>query len=782
MPPTAHRTVHVGANLFPESVEGEGPPLLLTPVEERVLESKGVKAALMAMRDSVVNLTTRVNETERRAAHNLPGMGFEERGGPFTKIITQTLRSHAAKPLKLSYGGEGDPHLFLDSFKSHTNAKDYSDAMCCNMFQETLSGEALSWFYELPAGSIDSFRQLADRFVNRFILRMDGQSTPQLFKVKQGQGEGLKAFVNRWQGATAKMRNFDKKVAEEAFYVGKRKEDRRSESQGQTIQEVRTWKGDQEGQGFTPSKRYKAGGRKQAKQVGGPQGKGKGGYQDGGFKAVAPAARENFTTLMATPEVVWNENKGVILGPPMRKFPPSRLTREDNGKYCGYHGEATHAINNCVELKKAIEGQLKGGKLQQYAWVSRRRRGSGLRDDQHYPWGSTHVKVSWRSVTFEEGKEQGIRQPHEDPFLVTAQLDHYLFKKILIDIGASVNVLFKNAWQALRRGNNKVIQDNELLISFSEDVVQPLGSNHIPVILESVEGNTLTTGIDFIVVDCDSSYNGILGRPTLWKVKAFIAGHILLMKLPFPAGIVTIWGDQLAARGCYAIDQDNGRRRAEVLVSGNPVTLVTDAYEDPRINAATEGTEAEKPGSIEETELICISNEFLARTARIGTGLPPGVKEELKCPRDLERHSDTPVGNPKGVPLVRQKRRSFDLAKYDIIKGEVQRLLDIQFIKEARYPQWLANVVMVPKKVVGQWRMCVDYTSLNRACPKDSFPLPRIDQLVDSTSEFEMLSFMDAYAGYNQIMMNTTDEEHTAFTIDKGVYYYKRMPFNLKNA
>ena len=85
------------------------------------------------------------------------------------------------------------------------------------MFQETLAGEALSWFYELPSNSIDCFRQLANRFVNRFILQTEGQNIAQLFKVKQDRGEELKAFVNRWQGATARVRNFDKTVADEAF-------------------------------------------------------------------------------------------------------------------------------------------------------------------------------------------------------------------------------------------------------------------------------------------------------------------------------------------------------------------------------------------------------------------------------------------------------------------------------------------------------------------------------------------------------------------------------------
>ncbi|KAI0503531.1 hypothetical protein KFK09_014465 [Dendrobium nobile] len=78
--------------------------------------------------------------------------------------------------------------------------------------------------------------------------------------------------------------------------------------------------------------------------------------------------------------------------------------------------------------------------------------------------------------------------------------------------------------------------------------------------------------------------------------------------------------------------------------------------------------------------------------------------------------------------------------------------------------------------------MCVDYTDLNKACPKDSFPLPRIDQLVDATLGHQMLSFMDAYSGYNQIRMDPVDEEATAFQTDKGLNCYKVMPFGLKNA
>ena len=90
-------------------------------------------------------------------------------------------------------------------------------------------------------------------------------------------------------------------------------------------------------------------------------------------------------------------------------------------------------------------------------------------------------------------------------------------------------------------------------------------------------------------------------------------------------------------------------------------------------------------------------------------------------------------------------------------------------IREVQYPEWVANVVLV-KNSSGKWRVCTDFTDLNKACPKDSFPLPRIDQLVDATAGHELLSFMDAYSGYNQIRMDPKDEEKTSFITNQGLY------------
>ena len=86
------------------------------------------------------------------------------------------------------------------------------------------------------------------------------------------------------------------------------------------------------------------------------------------------------------------------------------------------------------------------------------------------------------------------------------------------------------------------------------------------------------------------------------------------------------------------------------------------------------------------------------------------------------------------------------------------------------------------KKNNSKWKMCVDFTDLNKACPKDSFPLPRIDQLVESTTRHKLFSFMDAFLDYNQIIMDEEDQEKASFITSQGLPYYKVMPFRLKNA
>ena len=150
----------------------------------------------------------------------------------------------------------------------------------------------------------------------------------------------------------------------------------------------------------------------------------------------------------------------------------------------------------------------------------------------------------------------------------------------------------------------------------------------------------------------------------------------------------------------------------------------------------------------------------------------PGV------PRNLIEHS---LNVSKTARPIKQKLRRFARDKKEAIRTEITRLLAAGFIKEVYHPDWLANPVLVRKKN-NEWRMCVDYTDLNKHCPKDPFGLPRIDEVVDSTAGCELLSFLDCYSGYHQISLKEDDQIKTSFITPFAAYCYTTMSFGLKNA
>src|SRR3954466_8843068 len=116
----------------------------------------------------------------------------------------------------------------------------------------------------------------------------------------------------------------------------------------------------------------------------------------------------------------------------------------------------------------------------------------------------------------------------------------------------------------------------------------------------------------------------------------------------------------------------------------------------------------------------------------------------------------------------------------DAIEQEVRKLIDSGFICEEQHPDLVANIVPIPKKN-GSIHICIDFRNLNNACPKDEFPLPVTDIMVENTANYERMSFMDGFSGYNQIKMHPDDEKHTAFRTPLGVFFYTVMPFGLKN-
>ncbi|XP_075663177.1 uncharacterized protein LOC142632703 [Castanea sativa] len=239
----------------------------------------------------------------------------------------------------------------------------------------------------------------------------------------------------------------------------------------------------------------------------------------------------------------------------------------------------------------------------------------------------------------------------------------------------------------------------------------------------------LTKDVTFLVVNYSSAYNAILGRPTLNLWKTLTSTYHLMIKFPTEYGVGELRGDQVAARECYIA----------MLEMDDPLQVMN--VEEHRVVAEP----------IERLEEIHLDNSRPDRTTRIGTFASSPVRQALI--NFLQENQD--------------KKRVFAQEWDRAIAEEVCKLQDTNFIREVYYPDWLANVVMV-KKANEKWRICVDFTDLNKACPKDSYSLPRIDILVDFTACHQLLSFMDAFSSYNQIKLNKDEADQEKTSQAKG--------------
>ncbi|XP_074365798.1 uncharacterized protein LOC141706838 [Apium graveolens] len=294
----------------------------------------------------------------------------------------------------------------------------------------------------------------------------------------------------------------------------------------------------------------------------------------------------------------------------------------------------------------------------------------------------------------------------------------------------------------------------------------------------------------FYVISVASAYNMILGRPTITKLRAIPSTIHLKLKFPTPGGIRELRGDRGASGKCYGqalvmaeTDPEN-RKKAMALPKGQSrkkhrehfskrlkldVNVIEDSgysvtNTDARIQKFVEIKEKTKVEPAAQTVEIELDPGNPTRKLKIGKGLETSFQEELFLL--LREYADVFAWAPEDMPgidqfmamhsldvdlrkrPIKQKRRNFTPERQQAIDEEIEKLRRADIICEIKYPDWLANVVLV-KKPNGKWRMCVDYTSLNAACPKDSYPLLNIDQLIDATSGHTMLSFMDAFLGYN---------------------------------
>ncbi|XP_024004949.1 uncharacterized protein LOC112082088 [Eutrema salsugineum] len=713
------------------------------------------------------------------------------------------------------------------------------DAVQCQLFVESLRGVALDWFSRLEANSIDNYKELTTAFVKHFSMFI-GQNTKnsELWQIAQGPSESLRDFIQRFKTIVANCTISDEaallclqkgariktsfrsaithnppQTLEDALhrantYIAEEEEEAAYEQSYSTKQPERSKVTTNEpqsgyGRGYENRKKFYANAIQQPtkqwnkKWVRGEEDQDEslfcefhnrrghsteecrhlheyllGQYRKGPVSVDdlrrLNAPRNSGQTLiddlrrsnMPRPNNAQLENAitkdpptppalptlpTLPALPPPPPYPPAlpeqqKRNRDDRAQE-NHAPKARKRVNMIMGAIEACSYSVRA--IKEYS----RQAASAPKVPQDPPKGTPLV--------FTEADIIGLHKPHNDALVVELLLDDVEVSRILVDTGSSVNIIFKEALDQLDLSSDRIEPFIEPLTGFDGERCMTVGMVNILIYLGGV-----AKIIQFLILDKSAIYNAILGTPWLHAMKAVASTYHQCLKFPTPDGVYTLRGNQAVARSCYINECK--------LHSANQACVISSL--GPTNELVVQQTKPKRESIVE----VCIDELRPERQVGIGAELDPNIREPLI--HFLKQHSSTFAWSP-----IKQKRKKLGPEKAQAVNDEVERLLNAGSITEVKYPDWLANPVVVKKKN-GKWMICVDFTDLNKACPKDSFPLPHIDRLVEATAGNELLSFMDAFSGYNQILMHQKDREKTSFITDRGIYCYKVMPFGLKNA
>uniref|UniRef100_A0A2N9FJP4 RNase H type-1 domain-containing protein n=1 Tax=Fagus sylvatica TaxID=28930 RepID=A0A2N9FJP4_FAGSY len=357
-----------------------------------------------------------------------------------------------------------------------------------------------------------------------------------------------------------------------------------------------------------------------------------------------------------------------------------------------------------------------------------------------------------QQIFFSDEDLRDVQTPHDDPLVIKLKIGDSDVKRVLIDQGSCSEIMYPDLFHGLGLKQSDLQSYDAPLFGFSGESIRPMGR-----ITLNVHTGPISLETEFIVINVPSPYTAIMGRRWLHRLKAVPSSFHQKLRFPTDFDIMEIKGDQSEKAGDAYTETYTPCEELET------ITFSSDPEKYFKI--------CRELNPVDRTELI----DFLANNVDVFAWDPyevPGVD-----PNYIEHRLNT---DPHSKPVQQRARRSAPVHA-EAVQKEVERLLKAGAIREIQYPTWLSNTVVVKKKN-GKWRVCVDFTNLNQACPKDPFPLPKIDQLVDATAGHDRMSFLDAFQGYHQIALSIEDREKTAFITPLGIYCYKVMPFGLKNA
>ncbi|GAU22813.1 hypothetical protein TSUD_142530 [Trifolium subterraneum] len=659
----------------------------------------------------------------------------------------------------------------------------------CKLLSGTLKDVALRCYMNLPNNSIESYADFHKKFIHQFSgTKHVKVTTTSLFTIRQNYAETLREYLARFSEATITVSNPNQKMFIAAFHNGlkaghfneslaqkpatsmqevikrascyikgeesnaekcsrdaKEKDSRNNNSKGQNSQPQRNWQNhDTHKQGY------------RAKPYCPPN---TAGGMDYPHYRRYPADREYTPLNRARVHVLHG-----ILQAGLAPLPPPRMHNTimgpDTEAWCAYHRCKVHDTERCFRLRDLIEEFIRSGHLRKF-----------LEDAAK---GQIALPKQTPNQQKSEGDGRNKREKHDDdPLVIQVQILNCDVKRVLIDSGSSADILYWDAYKAMHLSDEQLNPYSGTLVGFAGEQVDVMG--HITLYTTFGEDeNAKKIKLRYLVVKTlFTSYNIIIGRPAFNALGAVMSTLYLSIKYPLNNGKVgMVKGDQVLARKCYESSlkiRHIPSKSVSPPVSGertNGINMVNVTDLDPR-----EEFQDRRVSPIEDLEQVQIG-EHSHQTTNIGTSLQPDERERIVTllrnnrdlfasqPSDMSGINESVITHklsisPVNKPVVQRKRKVGEERRTTITE-EVAKLKEAGFIEEIKYPTWLANVVMV-KKASGKWRMCVDFTDLNKECPKDL----RIQRYIKSTLD------LDSDETYGSLNLYTLKESSEKFRSSK---------------
>ena len=509
-------------------------------------------------------------------------------------------------PTMKSYDGSADPLEHIAQYKQRMFTvpitKDLREACMCKGFGSTLTGPTLQWFVNLPNGSVETFADLVDAFNLQFASsRVFEKTTSDLYKITQRHREPLRDYLTRFNREKVTITNCDVPTAIEAFRRGLERDSplydeltkypcrTMDDVQAKAMAQVRL----EEDRREDDDKYYRPNRKVTTSRI-----------RD--YKPYVRTTREESRINTTQERADWRKDPnlpptydsyGFDLTPSalMREFSkmgdavkwPAKSNRPktnpESKLWCDFHGDYGHRTCDCVALRKELQILIKKGYLSEFMTRSKTSHVRRERTPPRQPPPPPHHKVinfiaggsevsgttysqakrmaretgtkvmradvldySTPALTFDEADREHVTEPQHDSLVISLPVGNCLIKRILVDNGSAANIMMLSTLRQMGLAEDDMIKKTTTLVGFSGETKRTIGEITLPTYAQGL--NLLTK---YVIIDGESTYNIIMGRPWIHDLKAVPSTYHQVIKFPTPWGVQKIQGDQSIARDCY---------------------------------------------------------------------------------------------------------------------------------------------------------------------------------------------------------------------------------------